>query len=143
MLPPPAPRLPPPVAPPYQVDEDDGPPPLPAGLSPAARSRAPSNPPPPPPLGPRPTSSLGTPERTKPLPRGTAFAPPPPPPGTRMSMPPAPPVLAREVSNGGGYANGYEAEEDDVPEPPAVVGPWTFPMKGMFPPPRPWHGGHK
>lgn len=35
------------------------------------------------------------------------------------------------------------ADFDEVPEPPAVVGPWTFAMKGMFPPPRPWTGGSK
>jgi len=37
--------------------------------------------------------------------------------------------------------NGHDDAE--APEPPAVVGNWTFAMKGMFPPPRPWTGGRK
>lgn len=62
-----------------------------------------------------------------------------------MAPPPAPPGLSpaarnRAASVGGQAANG---NDDDGPEPPAVVGQWTFAMKGMFPTPRPWNGSHK
>lgn len=45
--------------------------------------------------------------------------------------------------NADAHADGDDGAEDQVPEPPAVVGSWTFPMKGMFPAPRPWSGGRK
>jgi hypothetical protein len=45
------------------------------------------------------------------------------------------------MSNGNGH-DGYQ-ERSSIPEPPAVVGSWTFPMKGMFPPPRPFTSGTK
>jgi WAS/WASL-interacting protein len=53
----------------------------------------------------------------------------------------------------GPNGNGQDQDDDyddyggggggGVPEPPAVVGSWTFPMKGMFPPPRPFNNGPK
>lgn len=46
-------------------------------------------------------------------------------------------------ANANADADGDDGAEDQVPEPPAVVGSWTFPMKGMFPAPRPWSGGRK
>lgn len=57
------------------------------------------------------------------------------------------------MTDSNGFNGNHEYNERDqhdyggggggVPEPPAVVGSWTFPMKGMFPAPRPFVAGHK
>jgi len=53
----------------------------------------------------------------------------------------APPIMS-DGSNMNGFASS-DGDDEDIPEPPAVVGTWTFPMQGMFPAPRPWSGGNK
>jgi len=43
----------------------------------------------------------------------------------------------------GDQTNGSAFYEEEEAEPPAVIDSWTFPMKGMFPAPRPFAGGKK
>lgn len=98
----------------------------------------------------------------RPKPAGSTFAPPPPPPGLAKrpaSVAVAPPISPPDTEmaqvprsngygNGGNYGNHNDGDDDDdeedgVAEPPAIVGSWTFPMKGMFPAPRPFRDGRK
>lgn len=109
---------------PYDDDQEERSPPPPPRFAPPPRA---------PPLKPRPSSS----------------AVPNPPPLAPKPAPGAPPGM--------GYGTGHSDDEDgevqlgkhkiserakagdvDRPEPPPVVGNLTFPMKGMFPPPRPF-----
>lgn len=57
----------------------------------------------------------------------------------------SPSVSRYQENEGEDVEDGGEDEDDDggVPEPPAVVGNLTWPMKGMFPPPRSFMGGKK
>lgn len=83
-----------------------------------------------------------------------SFVPPPPPTPGHSSPGKARPVsmvTPGTLNSNGGFGGAPRNDDDDddddddggVPEPPATVGNWTFAMKGMFPAPRPWNGGHK